>query len=95
VTLGASSRDLSSWPNLSRPSTPRRLNDVSDIATAGGNVLGKQCFPSWPLGSKNFDALAHMEGRDEPGMTLRVSATTTKSPTTLRYHVSRETGGRR
>jgi hypothetical protein len=67
VTLGASSRGLSSGPGLSRPSTPRRLNDVSDIATAGGNVLGKQCFPSWPLGSKNFDALAHMEGRDEPG----------------------------
>ena len=38
MILRASPQAQSSWPGLSRPSTPRRLNDVSDIVSARGRA---------------------------------------------------------
>jgi hypothetical protein len=67
LILGTSRQVQSSWPGLSRPSTSRRLNDKSEIASSGGKALGEQGLPSWPLVSKNLDALEHGNDRDEPG----------------------------
>jgi hypothetical protein len=81
--FAAAPRPLSSWLSLTRPSTPRHLNDESDIGSAYGKGLQEYCFPFSALARRSFGASNTWMAGSSPAMTPRAS-----------LHVSRETGGR-
>jgi hypothetical protein len=64
LTLRPSTQALSSWPGLPRPSTHRRVNDGSDIGSAGGKGARTALLI---LAARTSRRIEHVDGRDKPG----------------------------
>jgi hypothetical protein len=52
---------------LTRPSTPLRLKDRSDIGLDGGKALQKHSFSVRPITRHLFRLIEYVDGRVKPG----------------------------
>jgi hypothetical protein len=70
MATGPVIRWRSPWPSLSRPSTPRRVNDESDIAAGDCKGLQERCF--WLLRAyHHFDVSNTWVAGTSPAITLQ------------------------